>query len=38
MLDGIHLSKGQTAIVALGIREDGSKEMLDFQVGSSESF
>lgn len=38
MLDGIHLSKDQTAIVALGIREDGSKEMLDFQVGSSESF
>jgi putative transposase len=38
MLDGVHLSKDQMAIVALGIREDGSKEMLDFQVGSSESF
>lgn len=38
MLDGVHLSKDQTAIVALGIRSDGHKEMLDFNVGSSESF
>ncbi len=38
MLDGVHLSRDQTAIVALGIRADGSKEMLDFRVGSSESF
>lgn len=38
MLDGVHLSKDLTAIVALGIRQDGSKEMLDFNVGSSENF
>ncbi len=38
MLDGVHLSGDQTAIVALGIRADGRKEMLDFRVGSSESF
>jgi len=38
ILDGVHLSKDQMAVVALGIREDGSKEMLDFKVGSSESF
>lgn len=37
MIDGVFLSKDQTAIVALGIRNDGSKEMLDFKVGSSES-
>ena len=37
MIDGVFLSKDQTAMVALGIREDGSKEMLDFKVGSSES-
>lgn len=38
MIDGVHLGKEQTAIVALGIREDGTKEMLDFRVGSSENF
>lgn len=38
MLDGVHLNAELTAIVALGIREDGTKEMLDFKVGSSESF
>lgn len=38
MLDGVHLSREQTAIVALGIDTEGNKHMLDFNVGSSESF
>lgn len=38
MLDGVHLSREQTAIVALGIDTEGHKHMLDFNVGSSESF
>ncbi len=37
MLDGIRLSKDQLAIVALGITAEGSKVMLDFELGSSES-
>lgn len=37
MLDGIVLSRGLTAIVALGIAEDGTKQMLDFEVGASEN-
>ena len=37
MLDGVHLSEDLTAIVALGIREDGRKEMLDFRIGRSEN-
>jgi len=37
MLDGIRLSDELTAIVALGIRDDGSKEILDFKVGCSEN-
>ena len=38
MLDGVHLSREQTAIVALGIDAEGHKHMLDFNVGSSESY
>ena len=38
MLDGVHLSREQTAIVALGIDTEGNKHMLDFNVGSSESY
>jgi len=37
MLDGIHLSKDQLAIVAIGITSDGHKHVLDFELGSSES-
>lgn len=37
MLDGIRLSKDQTAIVALGIDSEGRKHVLDFALGSSES-
>jgi len=37
MLDGIHLSKDQTAIVAIGITTEGYKHVLDFELGSSES-
>ena len=38
MLDGIVLSKAQTAIVALGVMRDGTKQILDFDLGSSENF
>ena len=38
MLDGIRLSKDQTAVVALGITSDGKKHILDFELGSSENF
>lgn len=38
MLDGIRLSKEQTAVVALGISMDGTKQILDFELGSSENF
>jgi putative transposase len=38
MPDGIRLSKDQTAIVALGITSDGKKQILDFELGSSENF
>jgi transposase-like protein len=37
MLDGIRLSKDQTAVVALGIDSEGRKHVLDFALGSSES-
>lgn len=37
MLDGIHLSSEQTAVVALGIDSKGRKHVLDFALGSSES-
>ena len=38
MLDGIVLSKDQTAIVALGITADGQKQILDFELGSTENY
>ena len=38
MLDGIVLSKAQTAIVALGVMRDGTKQILDFDLGSSENY
>lgn len=37
MLDGIRLSKDQTAVVALGIDNEGRKHVLDFALGSSEN-
>lgn len=37
MLDGIHLEKDVTAVVALGIAADGAKHLLDFELGASES-
>jgi transposase-like protein len=37
MLDGIRLSRDQTAVVALGIDSAGHKHVLDFALGSSES-
>ncbi len=37
MMDGIHLSDKITAIVALGINSTGQKQMLDFEIGSSEN-
>ena len=37
MLDGIGLGNDLCAIVALGITVDGKKNILDFQVGSSEN-
>lgn len=38
MLDGIVLSKDQTAVVAIGITSSGEKIVLDFQLGSSENY
>ena len=37
MLDGIGMGKDLCAIVALGITVDGEKQILDFQIGSSEN-
>ena len=37
MLDGVVLSDGLVATVALGINNEGTKRVLGFQVGSSES-
>ena len=37
MMDGVFL-KETVVLVALGIKEDGNKEVLDFCVGSSESY
>ena len=37
VLDGIRLSSEQTAVVALGIDDEGRKHVLDFALGSSES-
>jgi putative transposase len=37
MLDGLQLSRDQTAIVALGVTTGGDKHILDFELGSSEN-
>ena len=37
MLDGIRLSKEQTAIVAIGVTSEGTKHVLDFELGSTEN-
>ena len=37
LLDGIRLSKDETAIVAAGITAEGEKCVLDFELGSSEN-
>jgi len=37
MLDGVRLANEVWAIVALGVAADGTKHMLDFEVGASES-
>jgi transposase-like protein len=37
MLDGIWLSKDLMAVVALGVAEDGTKHLLDFELGAAES-
>ena len=38
MLDGIVLSKEQTAIVAIGVTSGGTKHVLDFALGSTENY
>ena len=38
MIDGVFLSRELVVIVALGVRRDGSKQVLDFSVGSTESY
>lgn len=38
MIDGVFLTRDLVVIVALGIRKDGSKQVLDFGTGSSESY
>ena len=37
MLDGVRLTKEFWVVVALGVAEDGTKHMLDFEIGASES-
>lgn len=37
MLDGVVLSEDLTAVVALGVTAQGQKQMLDFEIGSSEN-
>lgn len=37
MLDGIHLDTDLMAVVALGVAEDGTKHLLDFEIGASET-
>lgn len=37
MLDGVRLANEFCAVVALGVAEDGTKHMLDFEIGASES-
>jgi len=38
MIDGVFMGREQVVIVALGLRSDGSKQILDFQTGSTESY
>jgi len=38
VVDGVALSQELVVVVALGLREDGRKQMLDFAVGSTESY
>ena len=38
MLDGIVLSKDQTAVVAVGVASDGTKHVLDFEPGNTENY
>lgn len=38
LIDGVFLSRELVVIVALGIRRDGSKQVLDFCSGSTESY
>ena len=38
MIDGVFMSREQMVVVALGLRRDGSKQILDFQTGSTESY
>jgi len=37
MLDGVFLGRDKCAIVAIGIQADGSKHVLDFELGASEN-
>lgn len=37
MLDGVRLGNELWAVVALGVAEDGTKHMLDFEIGASEN-
>ena len=37
MLDGVRLANELWAVVALGVAQDGTKHMLDFEVGASEN-
>ncbi len=37
-LDGVHLASGLMAIIAVGYLTNGEKKVLDFNVGSSESY
>lgn len=37
MVDGFYLTRELVVVVAMGIAEDGKKQMLDFAVGSTES-
>ena len=37
MLDGLKLSRDETAVVAIGITSEGYKHVLDFDLGSTEN-
>ena len=37
MLDGVRLDKELIAVIALGVAEDGTKHLLDFELGASET-